>query len=163
MKRVFLIALLSIASFVAGATQQINDKVIFEGETWEITSFPIEYLQPEMKDAFTALLGERDFISTANYRGYIAYWYIKRGRLYLDRVEVPQSNGESKILSGKELKKVFRKYRSFGKIKAGWITGNIEVGYGIGQPDAANPHLPAFAKKETWVLKKGKIVLRTTK
>ena len=38
MKRLFLIALLSIASFLAGATQQINDKVIINGETWEISS-----------------------------------------------------------------------------------------------------------------------------
>ena len=163
MKRLFLIALLSIASFLAGATQQINDKVIINGETWEITSYPLEYLQPEMKEAFTALLGERDFINTSNYRGYIAYWYVERGRLYLDRVEVPQSNGESKFLSDKELKKVFRKYRRFGKIRARWLTGNIEVGYGIGQSDPANPHIPAFAKEENWVLKKGKLALRATK
>lgn len=163
MKRLFLIALLSIASLAADATRQINDQVIVEGETWEIISSPLEFLQPEMKDAFNELLGKRHFISTSNYRGYIAYWYVERGRLFLDRVEVSQNNGEKKVLSGTELKKVFRKYRRFGKIKAGWITGNMAVGYGIGQRDAANPHIPAFEKEECWVLKKGKIVHTATK
>lgn len=163
MKRLFLIALMSISCFIAGATRQINDKVMVEGETWEITSSPLEHLNPDMKEALKMLIGKKDFISTSNYRGYIAYWYVSRDRLYLDRIEIPQGNREKKILKYKNLKKVLRKYRSWGKIKAGWITGNIEVGYGIGQRDAANPHIPAFAKEESWVLRKGKIVLTVAK
>ena len=93
MKRLTLILLLSTVFFAAKATQQVNDEVIINGQTWELISSPMEYLQPETADAFRALLGERDFINTSNYRGYIAYWYVDRGRLYLDRVEVPQKNG----------------------------------------------------------------------
>ena len=101
--------------------------------------------------------------NTANQRGYVAYWYVERGRLYLDRVEVAQKNGGYKALDSKELKKVFRKYRSFGKIKAGWITGNLRVGYGIGERNISAPYLPAFEKEEFWVLRKGKIAAKATK
>lgn len=158
MKRLIIIALFSLACFSAGATQQIHDKVIIDGETWELPLSPLQYLQPEMQDAFNALIGNRNFISTANYRGYIAYWYVERSRLYLDRVEIPQMDGTRKTLSGKDLKKVFRKFRCWGKIKAGWITGKINVGYGIGRRDTANPHIQAFAKEESWILKKGRII-----
>lgn len=163
MKRLTLILLLSTVFFAAKATQQVNDEVIINGQTWELISSPMEYLQPETADAFKALLGERDFINTSNYRGYIAYWYVDRGRLYLDRVEVPQKNGESRILYFKDLKKVFRRYRCWGKIKAGWLTGNITAGHGIGQPDPSAPYKPAFAEEEYWVLKKGKIIQTATK
>ena len=163
MKKTILALLLCIIGVTAGATQQINDKVTVNGEEWEITTSPLDYLQPQAMDAFKALLGERDFMSTANQRGYVAYWYVERGRLYLDRVEVAQKNGEYKALDSKELKKVFRKYRSFGKIKAGWITGNLRVGYGIGERSISAPYLPAFEKEEFWVLRKGKIAAKATK
>ena len=163
MKKMIMTLALGLICLVASATQQITDKVNKDGKVWEITRSPLEYLQPKMNDAFKELLGERDFINTAIQRGYVAYWYVDRGRLYLDRVEVPMKSGEFKELDNKDLKKIFRKYRRFGKIQAGWLTGNIEVGYGIGQRDTANPHIPAFAEEEYWVLKKGKIVLRATK
>ncbi|MBQ2112737.1 MAG: hypothetical protein II194_05900 [Bacteroidales bacterium] len=163
MKRLVIIALFSIACFSAGATQQIHDKVIIDGETWELPLSPLQYLQPEMQDTFNALIGNRNFVSTANYRGYIAYWYVERNRLYLDRVEIPQMDGTRKTISYKDLKKVFRKFRRWGKIKAGWINGNLEVGYGLGRRDTSNPHISTFAKEESWVLKKGKIIRTSAK
>ena len=157
MKKTILTLLLCIIGVAAGATQQINDKVTVNGAEWEITSSPMEYLQSQAMEAFNALLGERDFMSTANQRGYVAYWYVDRGRLYLDRVEVVQKDGGYKAIDSKELKKALRKYKSFGRIKAGWITGNLRVGYGIGERSADAPYLPAFEKEEFWVLRKGKI------
>ena len=162
MKKTILTLLLCIIGVAAGATQQINDKVTVNGEEWEITSSPLEYLQPQAMDAFNALIGERDFMNTANQRGYVAYWHVDRDRLYLDRVEVAQKNGGYKAIDSKELKKALRKYSRFGKIKAGWINGNLRVGSGTGERNIATPHLPAFAKEEFWVLRKGKIAARAT-
>ena len=162
MKKTILTLLLCIIGIAAGATQQINDKVTVNGEEWEITSSPLEYLQPQVREAFDALIGESDFMNTANQRGYVAYWYVNRGRLYLDRVEVVQKNGGYQTIDSKELKKALRKYSKFGKIKAGWINGNLRVGYGIGKRSVDAPYLPAFEKEAFWVLRKGKIAARAT-
>lgn len=158
MKKTIITFMLCLFCLAAGATQQINDKVTIDGEVWEMPSSPLEHLQPQLSDAFRALLGERNFISTSNYRGYIAFWYVRRGYLYLDRIEVPQQNGEYRALNAEDLKKTFRKYRRFGKIKAGWLTGNINVGNGIGQFDPAAPFAPSFARNRVWIIKKGRIV-----
>lgn len=162
MKKAILTLLLSIVCIAAGATQQINDKVQINGEEWEITSSPLEHLQPKTADAFRALLGERDFLITSNYRGYIAYWYVYRDRLYLDRIEIPQMDGSYKKIDRKYLRKVFRRYRCFGKIKAGWLTGNLSIGKGIGPRDPQNPHRPVFEEEKTIVLKHGRITAACT-
>jgi len=158
MKRAILTFLLALLCLAVGATQQINDKVTVNGEVWEMPTSPLGYLQPQLQEAFSDLLDERNFVNTSNYRGYVAYWYISRGRLYLDRVEVPQQNGKYKALDNKDLKKVFRKYRRFGKIKAGWVTGEINIGRGIGERDQERLFIPGFAEKKTLVIKKGRII-----
>lgn len=158
MKRAILTFLLALLCLAVGATQQINDKVTLNGEVWEMPTSPLGYLQPQLQEAFSDLLDERNFVNTSNYRGYVAYWYISRGRLYLDRVEVPQQNGKYKALDNKDLKKVFRKYRRFGKIKAGWVTGEINIGRGIGERDQERLFIPGFAEKKTLVIKKGRII-----
>ena len=98
MKKTILTLMVGLACIAASATQQITDKVSFDGKEWEFTQSPLEYLQPQMRKAFMELLGERDFINTAIQRGYIAYWHVEHGRLYLDRVEIPQTNGKYKTL-----------------------------------------------------------------
>lgn len=158
MKRAILTFLLALLCLAVGATQQINDKVTVNGEVWEMPTSPLGYLQPQLQEAFSDLLDERNFVNTSNYRGYVAYWYISRGRLYLDRVEVPQQNGKYKALDNKDLKKVFRKYRRFGKIKAGWVTGEINIGRGIGERDQERLFIPGFAETKTLVIKKGRII-----
>lgn len=158
MKKTILTLMLCLSCLAAGATQQVNDKVTIDGEVWEMPYSPLEYLQPQLSDAFRALLGERNFINTSNYRGYIAYWYVKRGRLYLEKVEVPQESGEFKTIDEKELKKVFRKYRCCGKIKAGWITGKVTIGKGVGERNPERPFAPEFAEEKTLNVRKGKIL-----
>ena len=44
MKRIILSILLATACISASATEQINDKIIINGETWEVLSSPIESL-----------------------------------------------------------------------------------------------------------------------
>lgn len=158
MKKTIITFLLGLICLSAGATQQINDKVTVNGEVWEMPASPLEYLQPQLQEAFSGLLGERDFFITSLYRGYIAYWYIKRDRLYLEKVEVPQESGEFKTIDEKELKKVFRKYRCCGKIKAGWITGKVTIGKGEGERNPERPFAPEFAEEKTLNIRKGKIL-----
>ena len=157
MKRIILSILLATACISASATEQINDKIIINGETWEVLSSPIESLDGQTSKALEALRGEISFTSTANYRGYIAYWYVKRGRLYLDRIEMLEPNGRYKAIEEDKLKSVFKKYRRWVKIKAGWMTGNLDVGYGSGSRDPENPFLPVFEENNVLTLKKGRI------
>ncbi len=157
MKKTIITFLLGLICLAAGATQQVNDKVNVNGEVWEMPASPLGYLHPQLQEAFTGLLGERNFINTSIYRGYIAYWYVKRGRLYLEKVEVPQESGEFRTIDSKELKKVFRRYSCCGKIKAGWMTGKVTIGKGIGERNPERPFAPEFAEEKTLVLKKGRI------
>ena len=158
MKKTIITLLLGIICMVAGATSQIHDKVKIDGEVWEMTSYPLEYLQPKTADAFKAQLGERDFIITSNYRGYVAYWHIERNRLYLDSIAVPQMNGKDKVLGYDDLKKTFRKHTRRGRIKAGWVTGKLRLGKGIGPRDPQNPYRPVFEEEKTIVLKRGRMI-----
>ena len=157
MKRIILSILFATACISASATEQINDKIIINGETWEAPASPLEYLDGQTSKAFEALQGKRNFTSTANYRGYIAYWYVKRGRLYLDRIEMLETNGRYKAIDEDKLKSVFKKYRRWGKIKAGWMTGNLDIGYGSGSRDPENPYLRTFEENIVLTLKKGRI------
>lgn len=157
MKRIILSILLATACISASATEQINDKIVIDGHTWESPSSPLESLDPQTMQAFKALQGERNFTSTANYRGHIAYWHVKRGQLFLDRIEILQENGKYRSTDKKELKAVFRKYRSWGRIKAGWMTGTLNIGRGSGPRDSDNPFLPAFEENNVLTLKEGRI------
>ena len=42
MKRIILSILLATACISASATEQINDKIIINGETWEAPASPLE-------------------------------------------------------------------------------------------------------------------------
>lgn len=129
---------------LAGATDQLRDKVVIEGETWSMLSAPLSLLDEETYDAFKEVLGQRQVVSSANWRGYVAYWHIGRKGLYLDKVEVMQSDGKYKEADTKALKKALKKYRCLGKIKAKWMTGNVRITQG--------------SETKSLVLKKGKLL-----
>lgn len=129
---------------LAGATDQLRDKVVIEGETWSMLSAPLSLLDEETYDALKEVLGQRQVVSSANWRGYVAYWHIRKKGLYLDKVEVIQPGGKYKEADRKALRKVMRKYRCLGKIKAKWLTGNVSIAQG--------------QEKKTIVIKKGKVL-----
>lgn len=158
MKRLFLIALMSLAFVTANATGQIHDKVVIDGETWEMPASPLSSLEGPAAEAFRTVIGERKVISTANQRGYVAYWKVERRNLILEKVEILQPNGKMKEADMAQLKKALKKYRHWGKIRAEWITGEVIIGKGSGKVDPARPHAPVFDKKKTISLKKGRIV-----
>lgn len=127
MKRIIIAAFLALISLTVSATDQVNDKVIINGEEWEMPLSPLLSLEGDAYDMFNELLGERTFVSTALYRGYIAYWHIGKRGLYLDKVEVLQRNGKMKEIEMPQLKKALKKYRDRGKIRAEWLTAEVTV------------------------------------
>lgn len=127
MKRTFLTAILALSCIAASATPQIHDKVIVEGQTWEIPASPLLSLDSGEYEAFKELVGERDFVSTANYRGYVATWHATKKGLYLDKVEVRQSNGQMTEVDMDQLMKVLKKHKHKGMIRAEWVTGLVKI------------------------------------
>ena len=127
MKRIIIAAFLALTSITVSATDQINDKVIINDEEWEMPLSPLLSLDGDAYDMFNGLLGERNFASTALLRGYRAYWHVGKRGLYLDKVEVLQSNGRMKEIEMPQLKKALKKYRDRGKIRAEWLTAEVTV------------------------------------
>lgn len=61
-------------------TAQMPDMIVIEGVGHALFSEPLEaYYQPERRPHFVPL-------NTANWRGYVASWEVRDGRLYLTKV-----------------------------------------------------------------------------
>lgn len=157
MKRALLITLLALSCISASATGQINDIVLIDGETWEMPVSPLLSLKGKEYEMFKELLGNRNSVSTANYRGYVATWHVGRRGLYLDKVEVLQNNGTWEEVDMAKLKKVLKKHKDKGMIRAEWYSGQISIGKGAGPQNPDNPYAPSFAENWSLHLKKGKI------
>lgn len=127
MKKEILTAILALSWIAASSTEQVHDKVIVEGETWEMPASPLLSLDSKEYEAFNELMGERDFISTAVYRGYVATWHATKKGLYLDKVEVLQSNGQMKEMDMDKLMKVLKKHKHKGMIRAEWVSGLVKI------------------------------------
>lgn len=130
MKRTILTVLLVLSCIAASATRQVNDKVIIDGEKWEMPASPLLSLDSKEYQAFKELLGERDFVSSANIRGYVATWHATKKGLYLDKVEALQSNGQMQEVDMDKLMKVLKKHKHKGMIRAEWISGLVKINKG---------------------------------
>ncbi len=157
MKKIIITFLACLGFISAHATGQVHDKLSLDGQVWEVLMSPLQALSGQANEQFLELLGERTFVSTANYRGYIAYWRVEKKGLYLEKVEMRQSDGSIKQIDYNLLKTALKKYRHRGKIRAGWLTGLVEIGKGVGPFNPENPYAPSFAEKKTLNIKKGRI------
>lgn len=151
--------LFCMACLSSGATGQMHDKVIIEGESWDMFSSPLSFLDGKTSEAFKEVIGEKTAVSSANWRGYVAYWHIGKKGLFLDKVEVIRPGGKHQIVEAKALRKALRKYSCLGRIKARWLTGNIRIGKGAADPLPSAPHVLNHAEKRILVLKNGKVMM----
>ncbi len=157
MKKLLITAALCLICLASFATGQVHDKVLFKGKVWEMTVPPLYSLSETDYNEFQKLLGERNYASSANYRGYVAHWIVKGRYLYLDKIEVMEPNGKKKEIDKKLLKETFRKFIRKGRIRAEWMTGTVIIGKGVGPMDPKNPYAPSFLEKNTLTIKQGKI------
>ena len=159
MKRFILCLFFCLAYLYSGATGQMHDKITIEGESWDMFTSPLSLLDTKTAEAFKILVGNRTAISSANWRGYVAYWHIGKKGLFLDKVEVIRPGGKHQIVEAKALRKALRKYSCLGRIKARWLTGNIRIGKGAADPSPSAPHVLNHAEKRILVLKNGKVMM----
>ena len=134
MKKAVLLILLWFAVLPIKATGQSGDVIRLEGEKWVLMAKPIGYdsLLCRRMDDF---LPENVSRSMGNYSGYTAFWEIRDGYLYLQRVEADVCNEVSKkeftrVYEVKDLQPLFAAYCRAGMIQAHWFSGELRAGKG---------------------------------
>ena len=130
MKKNILIVLCCLIAVPALATRQIEDKLHYQDNVYDIgghTEFPLEdYFQScskEQKKKKYEILKSKDiYRSTACWRGYVATWSMETNTLYLTHIE----DGDSKRTAD-ALKPIFGDKVKDQKLKAFWFNGPIRV------------------------------------
>ena len=124
----FLMAIAGV--FRASATAQGVDYLFIDGEKhYIIRSYPLQdlidktipnnYNFPTFKAS-----------STANYKGYVAYWEIEDNKLYLTAIHDEGNAPRGKRYINLDLKEIFGKDCVDGRVHAKWATENLALGFG---------------------------------
>lgn len=118
MKRnnLILICLLLILPVRIFATAQILDRLIYRGDTYGISTTPLEQLYKH--DGNRPKFFENGELSTACYRGYFAEWTIEDNKLYLINI---YSCGYNQDHIKADLQKIFGTKFKDGKVFADWV------------------------------------------
>jgi hypothetical protein len=133
-----LLSLCLLAS-LASATQQVEDRVFYEGETYEFGLngfFPLEsyfptsspYLNTKWRDILRSRNqsdGLEVVASTGCYRGHVAEWSIVSNRLYLTRIRLGFLDGPFEAVD--VLEPIFGGWIDSGTIHAYWFDGHISI------------------------------------
>lgn len=137
------------------ATAQFGENIFMNGKMYTMCSCPLENneaLVAALKKAYPI----RKVSSTALWRGYVGYWSIKDGSLYLDslkyRVDIDKMRT---VIPNKE--GIFGKYMDENGVKASWFSGELRVIEGK-QIRYVHMGFGSSYEKETFItVKKGSI------
>lgn len=133
MRRAFIISVFLIFPLTgAVATPQAPDKLIYEGQTYELFSNPLESYYEGRKDKPRFFISpDPKHILTGLWRGYIATWKIEGGALYLVEIDswICDESQNNKCRRA-DLKELFgAKYRD-GKVEADWYSDELKLPLG---------------------------------
>lgn len=130
MKRYLLIILcVLLACPISWGTGQQSDIIVLDGEEWQLLEAPLGRLDSltyhQLQDTF-----KWESYSTANWRGYVAYWSLFDGLLYLDKVIAYDENlvtidCDYGIICG-----ILERYVKNGKVCASWFSDEMIAGKG---------------------------------
>lgn len=124
MKNVVLSIIFLFAVTYAFSTEQISDKLIVDGDTIYLKSFPLEELKIE-KSPFT--YGEYNFPHTGCWRGYCATWKIIDRKLALiEVVKVDSTKENLDIINYLKLNNYQPKLVN-GYVYADWYTKDLKT------------------------------------
>lgn len=119
------------SAWTAYATQQINDKIIYEDKTCELKidwsyPSPLEVYYEKNKDLkYPFGADSTEVISTANYRGHISTWKIADKKLYLAKIAQGINDSKAKNFP---LSKIFTsKIIKNNMVPADWFTGYLLI------------------------------------
>ena len=126
-KTLFLIAM--FAAVPLWATAQAPDLIKVDGSTYDLLTNPLTPFLVE----HAGCLPETDIISTGNYRGYIAMWAIRGGKLFVEDVTVPASDRDlpaMRALFGDEAPRAATWFSGHLIIATGELVEYVHLGYG---------------------------------
>ena len=121
--KLFVVFFLSLfITSTAAASSQVGERLIYNGDTIEISEFPLydinQKLYQLLKDKFGLDMYETVAFSIA--RGYIGTWEIADGKLYLVKLTFTSFDNIS-------LKDIFEDKCVDGKVQAYWYNGSIFI------------------------------------
>lgn len=129
-KRLFTILVsLLLFQYLSWGTAQEGDILILDGEEWELLYTPLEQLDSLAYSSLQKAL-EWEGRSTGNYRGYVAYWSIRDGMLYLEKVVMYDEQYLPKDCDYSVILKTLSRYDNNGRICAEWLSGEMIAGRG---------------------------------
>ena len=145
MKKIIHVIILFLVSLTAGATGQDAEKIIIDGERWDLLYCPIE-LDTTLSNGIRRILPDTVMIDgekwkriewTSNWRRYIGEWEIKEGKLYLRDIYIEigrEINGRHKFGEAKlpydSYKNIFSEYLTEDGILASWVSDTLRAGKG---------------------------------
>ena len=145
MKKIIHAIILLLVSLTAGATGQDAEKIIIDGEKWDLLYCPIE-LDTTLSNGIRRILPDTVMIDgerwkriewTSNWRRYIGEWEIKEGKLYLRDIYIEigrEVNGKHKFGEAKlpydSYKDIFADYLTEDGILASWVSDTLRAGKG---------------------------------
>lgn len=121
------------ASF-ALATGQRTDIIYINGEKWGLFALPLEE-DPLVQEKLKTILPKDRSIATNNWVGYTACWTLHEDVLYLQQIQIPMYDKQTKrsyteYLMLDTLKEIFPSYATKFGIEARWFNRQVRAGRG---------------------------------
>lgn len=141
----------------ASATGQAGERLVWGGKEYEMLTCPL-YYNAEMEKWNERM--EKEWTSTALYRGYVGHWSIENGFLYLDYVV----KGLSHVVTGQEQRLYprdipeLKKYCKGERAIATWFSDTLRVVSGDMIFYEHGGFLRHYEHEDFIVVKRGKIV-----
>lgn len=162
MRQIVFIGLLLCLPFMASATAQAGDILLWNGKRVSLHSNPLESRKDidEIKDKLFKQEGfDRSNWITSCWRGYIAEWTITGNRLYLTNIYYWDSrNGEIKA----NLRDIFgNETLANGNIPANWVTAELTAVDGECLYPINDGYLSIYEKEMGFVFQEGRLVNHT--
>ena len=120
-KLIFICLALSAICIQVSATPQETDRLIMNGDTLRLQSFPLEEYLESLEIPRDSLLGSSGSLRTNNWKGYVATWEIIGDQLYL--VEIQRDRNDHKV----DLAQIFGDKYVDGRVFADWVNMNLYV------------------------------------
>lgn len=123
MKRILLLLAALWFAMPSFATMQLPDQLIVGRDTMHLFVLPLDKADPAMQKRLKERLKESETLfCSACWRGYIGYWRLDEGQLWLERLVTYEGN-----FTAEEL---FPELAEQGRVRASWFSGEICYGRG---------------------------------
>lgn len=118
-KTIALIFLFANLTTIALATDQIQESLIYKGQSLALFSEPLEsYFDEQHPRPY--FLSET---CTAEWKGYHGIWEIRNSVLYLMKLQAPCSNADAADTFSEQI------FHQKPPIEAKWVSGSVQVAY----------------------------------